>query len=218
MSKKIRIGIADDHNLFRKGLIALLEDYDDLEVVFDVADGKDLIPELEGRNDIDVLVIDYEMPLMNGLHTTRMVREIGHPARIIILTMHNSEELILQFVEAGANGFLQKDIDSENVVDAIHSVIDNNFYFNENISSNLLFKVFSDKKIAATFNTTELTDIEIEVMRYICEEKTNKEIADLQNLSSRTIEGTRNRILRKINAKNTAGIVIYCVKNGIITI
>jgi DNA-binding NarL/FixJ family response regulator len=130
--------------------------------------------------------------------------------------VHNSEELILQLLDKGTNGFLLKDFDSEKVVDAIYAVLENDYYFNDLISKDMLHHVMKQKKLKPRFGISALNDKEIQIIKLICEEKTNKEISEILNLSPRTIEGSRARIIQKINVKNTAGIVLYTIKNNIV--
>lgn len=215
MKRKIRLALADDHTLFRQGLSALLSDYDELKVVIEVPNGLELIQSLKSKP-VDVAIVDYEMPEMDGLETTRQIR-LKHPeTKIISLTMHNSEDLILQLLDKGTNGFLLKDFDSEKVVDAIYAVLENDYYFNDHIAKEMLHHVMKKRKLKPRFGVSALSDKEIQIIRLICEEKTNKEISEILNLSPRTIEGSRARIIHKINVKNTAGIVLYAIKNNII--
>lgn len=215
MKRKIRLALADDHLLFRQGLMALLSDYDELKVVIEVPNGRELIQSLKDKS-VDVAIVDYEMPEMDGLETTRQIRLKYPDIKIISLTMHNSEELIMQLLDKGSNGFLLKDFDSEKVVDAIYAVLENGYYFNDHISKDMLHHVMKNKKLKPRFGITALNDKEIQIIRLICEEKTNKEISDILNLSARTVEGARSKIISKINVKNTAGIVLYAIKNNII--
>mgnify|MGYP003885818755 FL=1 len=215
MKRKIKLALADDHTLFRQGLIALLSDYDEVKVVTEVPNGLELVQSLKEKP-VDVAIVDYEMPEMDGLETTRQIRLKYPDTKIISLTMHNSEELIMQLLDKGTNGFLLKDFDSEKVVDAIYAVIENGYYFNDHISKDMLHHVMKKKKLKPRFGISSLTDKEIQIIRLICEEKTNKEISEILNLSPRTIEGSRAKIIQKINVKNTAGIVLYAIKNNII--
>jgi DNA-binding NarL/FixJ family response regulator len=215
MKRKIRLAIADDHTLFRQGLSALLSDYDELKVVTKVPNGLELVQSLKSKP-VDVAIVDYEMPEMDGLETTRQIRLKYPDTKIISLTMHNSEDLILQLLDKGTNGFLLKDFDSEKVVDAIYAVLENGYYFNDHISKDMLHHVMKKQKLKPRFGMSALSDKEIQIIRLICEEKTNKEISEILNLSPRTIEGSRARIIQKINVKNTAGIVLYAIKNNII--
>lgn len=215
MNRKIRLAIADDHLLFRQGLTALLSDYDELKVVAAVGNGIELLQALKNQP-VDVVIVDYEMPEIDGLETTRQIRQRYPNIKIISLTMHNNEELILQLLDKGINGFLLKDFDSEKVVDAIYAVLENDYYFNDHISKEMLHYVLKNNNVKPRFGISALSEKEIQVIRLICEEKTNKEISDIINVSPRTVEGIRAKIITKINVKNTAGIVLYAIKNNII--
>ena len=214
-NRKIKLALADDHTLFRQGLIALLSDYEELRVVTEAANGKELVQSLKEKP-VDVAIIDFEMPIMDGLEATRQIRMRYPDTKIISLTMHNSEELILQLLDKGTNGFLLKDFDSEKVVDAIYAVLENEYYFNDHISKDMLHRMMKQKKLKPKFGMSSLNDKEIQIIKLICQEKTNKEISEIMNLSSRTVEGSRAKIISKINVKNTAGIVLYAIKNNII--
>lgn len=215
MKRKIRLALADDHTLFRQGLTALLSDYNELKVVTEVPNGLELIQSLKEKP-VDVAIVDYEMPEMDGMETTRQIRLKYPDTKVISLTMHNSEELILQLLDKGTNGFLLKDFDSEKVVDAIYAVIENGYYFNDHISKDMLHHMMKNKKLKPRFGTSLLNDKEVQIIKLICQEKTNKEISEILSLSPRTVEGSRAKIISKINVKNTAGIVLYAIKNNII--
>jgi DNA-binding NarL/FixJ family response regulator len=215
IKRKIKLAIADDHLLFRQGLIALLSDYEEFKIVTEVSNGRELVQSLKDKP-VDVVIVDFEMPEMDGLEATRQIRIKYPEVKIISLTMHNSEELILQLLDKGCNGFLLKDFDSEKLVDAIYAVIDTDYYFNDHITKDMLHYVMKNKNLKPRFGINSLTSQEIQVIRLICEEKTAKEISDIMNLSPRTVEGTKRKIIAKINVKNTAGIVLYAIKNNII--
>jgi len=213
MTGKIKVAIADDQQLFRKGIISLLKEFDDIEIVFEAVDGKDLLEQLaKSEPQPDVILLDIEMPLMNGIEALKKIKAKGYAAKVIILTMHDEEEMVIHLIETGANGFLPKNEDIENVVNAIKSVVESNYYFNDKFSKGMLRSLISNEKIMPKFNYNQLSDIETEIARLICEELTNKEIAAKLDLSPRSVDGHRERILKKIGAKNTAGIVMYAYK------
>jgi DNA-binding NarL/FixJ family response regulator len=216
MENKIKIGVVDDQQLFRKGLISLLNEFEDLEVVLEAENGKDLLNKLSNKAQPNVLLLDIEMPIMNGIEVLQKLREKKSQIKVIIITMHDEEEMVLHLIEKGANGFLPKSEDIENVVQAVKSVIETGYYFNDKFSNAMLFKIMNEKDIQPKFITANLGDKEIEIIQLICKEYTNKEIAAMLFLSVRTIDGYRERILRKIGARNTAGIVLYAIKNKLI--
>lgn len=213
MIGKIKVAIADDQQLFRKGIISLLKEFEEIDIVFEAGDGKDLLNQLANGNTVpDVILLDIEMPLMNGIEALKKIKSKGYASKVIILTMHDEEEMVIHLIEMGANGFLPKNEDIENVVSAIKSVIESDYYFNDKFSKGMLRSLISNEKITPKFNYNQLSDIETEIARLICEELTNKEIAAKLDLSPRSVDGHRERILKKIGAKNTAGIVMYAYK------
>lgn len=212
MIGKIKVAIADDQQLFRKGIISLLKEFEEIDIVFEAGDGKDLLNQLANGTVPDVILLDIEMPLMNGIEALKKIKSKGYASKVIILTMHDEEEMVIHLIEMGANGFLPKNEDIENVVSAIKSVIESDYYFNDKFSKGMLRSLISNEKITPKFNYNQLSDIETEIARLICEELTNKEIAAKLDLSPRSVDGHRERILKKIGAKNTAGIVMYAYK------
>lgn len=212
MIPKIKLGVVDDQHLFRQGLISLLKEYPELCITLEAADGKELLTKLSTNDLPDVILLDIEMPIMNGIEALKRIREKKLNVKVIIITMHDEEEVVMHLIENGANGFLPKNEDIENVIEAIFSVHETGYYFNNKFSRAMLKNLMSTEKIKPKFLPESLNDAELDVVQLICEELTNKEIAAKLNVSSRTIEGTRERILRKIGAKNTAGIVMYALK------
>ncbi|MGQ0829212.1 MAG: response regulator transcription factor [Bacteroidota bacterium] len=218
MKNQIKLAIVDDHHLFREGLISLTTEYKDLNVVIEASNGKELIEQIEKRK-VDVVLLDIEMPIMDGFEVTRYLKKNYPEIKILILTMYNDEEIIRYLIGTGAHGFLLKNSSIANIIDAIYSVTtDNGYYFNDSVSKSMVQDLVSSKKIKPYFHKSKLSARELEVMRLICKEYTNKEIACSLFLSLRTVDGHRENILNKIKAKNTAGIVMYAVKNNLLAI
>jgi DNA-binding NarL/FixJ family response regulator len=215
MKKIIKLAVADDQHLFRKGLISLIDEFDELNVVIEAENGKDLLEKLKNKKP-DVILLDVEMPLMDGIETTENIRQKYPDIKILILTMHNEEGIILHLIEKGAHGFLLKDNPIETVVDAIYAVIENGFFFNDRVSKVMVKGLMKNNLIKPSFNQVSLSKREIEVIRLICREHTNKEIADKLFISPRTVDGHREKILQKTKARNVAGIVMYAVENGLL--
>jgi len=213
MTEKIKVAIADDQQLFRQGIISLLKEFDNIEIVFEAVDGKDLVSKMDkSAEKPDVILLDIEMPVMNGIEALKKIKSKGYDTKVIILTMHDEEEMVIHLIETGANGFLPKNEDIDNVVNAIIAVVDGDYYFNDKFSKGMLKSLITDNHINPRFQDNQLNDIETEVAKLICEEFTNKEIAAKLNLSVRSVDGHRERILKKIGARNTAGIVMYAIK------
>jgi two-component system, NarL family, response regulator DegU len=215
MNKPIRISVVDDQQLFRKGLISLLREYDHLELVHEASNGREFLEKLE-EDKPDLVLLDLEMPEMDGIKTTEVLQKEHPDLKILIVTMHNDEAIILHLIEKGAHGFLLKDDPIEAIVDAINGTMETGYYFNDRVSQAMLKGIVKKNMIKPKFGETSLSEREIEVAKLICQEMTNKEIADRLFLSARTVDGHRERILQKTGAKNTAGIVIYAMRNGLV--
>lgn len=215
MSKKIKIAVVDDQYLFRQGLISLLKEFDKLEVIIEASNGNELLEKLKAKQP-DIVLLDLEMPVMDGIETTITLKRKYPSVKVIILTMHTDDEFIVHLLEKGACGFLPKDKDIEVVVDAIYSVIENGYYFDEKISKAMVKGLLKTKKANPAFADKYLSEKELAVVSLICKEFSNKEIADKLGLSKRTVESYRVAILVKTGAKNTAGIVLYAVKHNLL--
>lgn len=210
--RNIRVMIADDHVLFRNGLRSLLSQIKNVELVGEAVNGQDLV-----RRSIelspDVILTDIGMPIMDGVVATKEIarRKIG--SRVIVLSAHGKEEPILKMLEAGALGYVLKSAESEEISDAINAVYRNKPYFCREITEKLTEIVSKNYQLPPA--DICFTDREKEIMRLICKESTSKEIAFKLNLSKRTVEGHRTRIMDKIGAKSIAGVITYALGHGI---
>ena len=215
INKIYKVAVVDDQQLFRKGIIGLLEEFPELKVIIEAENGKGLMCALKDERP-DVILLDLEMPVMDGIETTEAVRKKYPKIKIIIITMHDDDSFISHLIEKGANGFLLKDSSIETVVEAIHTVIKTGFHFNERVSKAMVTGLVKNNKIKPSFNNANLSEKEIEVIQLICKEYTTKEIAEKMLVSSRTVEGYRDSILHKTGARNTVGVVMYAVKNNLL--
>ncbi|RYY07653.1 MAG: response regulator transcription factor [Sphingobacteriaceae bacterium] len=214
----INLAIADDHKIFREGLKATLEDCTDLNLIFEAGNGIELIKQLAVKSP-DVVLMDIKMPEMDGMQATAYIHENFSHVKVLALSMYNEDKYILNMMKAGASGYLLKNAEPQEIVDAIFTVYKKGFYFNEHLSITLV-KQLMEK---STHNLkgkeeTELNEREIEVLKMICQEKQNIEIADKLFLSVRTVEGYRTKLFEKTGSKNIVGLVIYAIKKGIIDV
>lgn len=212
---KIKLGVVDDQKLFRKGLISLIEEFDEFEVIIEASSCRELLELVECKAP-DIILLDILMPEMDEIRVIERLRRSNPEIKILVLSEVNEEKTVLQLIESGARGFLLKDNDIATVVDAIHSVIRNGYCFNEIISKIMINELVSSKKNIPDCEEITLSERELEIIRLICQEQINKEIADQLSISKRTVDGYREKILRKIKARNVAGIVMYAVKNGLV--
>lgn len=213
----ITIGIAEDQQIFRKGLILLLNNFKGMKVICEGESGKALIDMfcLEIPN---VVIIDYSMPVMGGIETSKYIRTNFPETKIILLSMYDEEEFVESAIESGANGYLSKDDDLKELEIAIKSVIYNNYYLNDRLSKLFINRMMKKGKIEPKFvnEKIEFNDEEVRIIQLISQEYTNYEIADKLFKSVRTIEKYRSRMIEKVGAQNTIGLIMYAIKHKII--
>lgn len=217
MRKPIRIAIAEDHELMRQGMVALLDGEAGISVVFDVENGARLLDELKKKR-VNVVLLDLEMPILNGHQALKILTERYPDIHVIVVSMHYSEAYIAETIAAGAKGFLPKNCDIEKVIDAIYAVKEQGFYFDDQISRVLLNRVISSQSGRQTPNNEMLSGRETQIVELICSGKSNRDIANLLCLSVRTVEVHRNSINKKTGTKSVADLVVYAIRTGIFTI
>lgn len=212
---KIRIVLADDHEIFRDGFNVMLKKQKEIELTGEAENGLDLI-ELVGKVQPDVILTDIKMPRMDGIEATRILSQKFPHINIIALSMFDDEHLIIDMLEAGAKGYLLKNAHKYEILEAVKAVYYQETYYCHHTTHKLAemiaksrFNPYKQKK------KIEFTNKEKEVIHLICRQFSNKEMANELKLSTRTIEGYREKIMEKMNARNTAGIVVYAIKNNI---
>jgi DNA-binding NarL/FixJ family response regulator len=217
MKTTIKIGIADDQTMFREGLSQLLNNQQGISVEIEAKNGVDLIKQLK-KKDVDVVLIDYRMPELNGLDTSSAIKESFPDVKILILSMYSDKDIVVMAVENGANGYITKDSSINEMVLAIESVMKKGYYANESVADSLLTSLFKEGNLQSqkADNANALTEMEVNVIKLICKEFSTKEIANEIFRGVRTVEGIRSNILKKTGAKNSNGIVMYAIKNGIV--
>lgn len=215
-TKQIKIILADDHEIFRDGFKSMLRKQPSIEMIGEAANGDDLV-KLTRQLLPDVVVTDIKMPKMDGLEATKIIAKEFPRMGIIALSMIDEESQIIDMMEAGAKGYLLKNAHKNEIVNAINAVYEGEVYYCDETSSKLSRLIAANEKIPfiRKKDKIEFSEKEIDVILLICEQLTNKEIAQRLNLSIRTIEGYRDRIQEKIGARNAAGIVVYAIKNNI---
>ena len=216
MEKKIKIALVDDHTLFRSGLVGLLAQHPNYEVVADVGSGEEflaLLPTL----DVDVVFMDISMPGIDGSETTRRALIERPELRIITLSMYGDEHFYSLMVERGASGFLLKDSDIEEVYAAIDTIVKGDSYFSRALLDSLTRNM---SRLATTVTSDEeaLSEREIEILVEVCRGLSNQEIADKLFISKRTVDKHRANILEKTGCKNTANLVVFAIKNRLVEI
>ena len=212
--EKVRIIIADDHQLFRNGLKILLNAFSDFEVIGEASNGDEFIRVIRNAR-ADVALMDINMPEMDGIEATRKGLKLCPELRIIALSMYGEEEYYYKMVDAGARGFILKDSDISEVREAILTVIKGGNFF----SQELLYHVIQKIKHRESENkSASLSKREKEILIKICEGLSNQEIADTLFISKRTVDKHRANLLGKTNSKNTASLILFAIKNKLIEI
>lgn len=208
--------MAEDHLLFRQGLTTLLKEYEEINVLFDASNGIELLDELK-KSKPDVILLDIEMPIMNGKEALLKIKEKYPAIKVIMISSYYDDAYITEYLLLGAVGFLPKHCDIEKVIDAIFAVYEQGFYFDNNISKSLLAKLMKSKAVNPTLPNQILSNREIDILKLTCLEKTSKEISEELFISQRTVEWHRKQIMIKTKAKNVVGLVMYAIKNKIIS-
>lgn len=219
----IKILIADDHKLYREGIKSLLEDEEGIDISIEVSSGREVLEKLE-KQPVDVILMDIDMPDMNGIEATRAVKELYPDTRILILSMYDNLEFILDVLKAGASGYLLKSSESLDLTNAIKALALGSSYYSEKISNKLceyLNQVNNVKPVPApetvpSDDKLNLTKRELEVLELIGKEYTNQEIADALFISTNTVFTHRKNLMKKLNVRNTAGLIRCASKSGII--
>jgi DNA-binding NarL/FixJ family response regulator len=210
----INIAVAEDQVLFRKGIIALLNSFENIQVLIDAENGADLLQKLEASTEtIQVIFLDINMPMLNGIETMKVVRTKYPHIKNIILTVHEEDKFINKLIEEGANAYLAKNSQPDEVEKAINTVVTHDYYFNEKTIMAMHSHVQTRQKKFSLLPIDGITTREKEIIQLICKEFTTSEIAEKLFISERTVDGHRNNLLVKTGCRNTAGLVLYAIKN-----
>src|SRR5690554_798135 len=207
--------IVDDHALFRDGLKLLLNSFPNFKVVAEASNGEEFLQTLE-LIPVDIVLLDIEMPILNGIEATKIAIKKQANLKIITLSMYGDEEYYYKMIEAGASGFLLKDSDIDEVHSALNAVVEGKSYFSQELLQNLINNLKNQDE--NTKETFDLSAREIEIIDLICQGLSNIEIGEKLFLSKRTVEKHRANILEKTNSKNTASLVMLAIKNKIVDV
>lgn len=212
----IKVAIADDHQIFRKGVILSMRSYTEFKFVLEADNGEDLLAHLREANP-DVVLCDLKMPVKDGIDTTKQITKDFPHIRVIILTMYEDERFVGHLMDCGAAGYLLKSTDPSEIKKAILEVMRTGFYLNPFVNKILIKKNYSRQKFNPSLTTEILvTDREKEVLTLVCMEYTAAEIAQKMDISSRTVEAIKDRMMERFGVKNSVGLVFYAMKNQLI--
>lgn len=211
----INVMIADDHKVFRDGIISILEDVEDIQITSQANDGQEVLSVLENQQP-NVILMDITMGDTSGIDITKVVKEKYPTIKVLILSMHSESGYIVKALEVGASGYLLKDAGSSEMINAIRTVQAGDTYYSQQVSTILVQHITQGTKPKASKEGVDLTPRETEILQLICEEFSNPEIAKKLFISIRTVDTHRRNLLEKLNVKNTAGMVRYAIKHGIV--
>ena len=212
MDKKIKVVLVDDHILLRNGLRGLIDSFNNCTVLYEANNGKDFINKLKAEQIPDIVLMDINMPEMDGYETTLWVKNNHPEIKVLALSMYDNENAIIRMLRAGVKGYILKDCDPPELEYAINSIMTSGFYYTENVTGKLV-SIVSKKD-----SDDELNEREITFLKLVCSELTYKEIADKMYKGVRTIDGYRDALFEKLNVKTRIGLVLYAIKNGIVSL
>lgn len=218
---KIKIFIVDDHDLFKEGIKLLLRNEKELEVTGDASNGEDLLNQIK-KNQPDVILMDINMPVMNGIEATKKVLSSYPNVKILALTMFEEGAYITEMMKAGAHGYLLKNTGRDELMNAIRKVCNGEKYLSSSVTVKLLESVMNPNNTSTNTiasmerKKADITKRELVIIKLIAQELTNQEIADKLDNSPMTIITHRKNLLRKLGVKNTAGLIKYAVQNGLL--
>jgi DNA-binding NarL/FixJ family response regulator len=212
----IKVAIADDHKIFRKGVILSLRPFTNIKFVLEAENGEELLNGIPVAEP-DVVLMDLRMPLKDGIETTKVVSKQYPNIHVIVLSMYEDERFVSHMMENGANGYLLKNAEPQEIRRAIMDVYEKGYYLNNFVNRILLKKAHAKQKVVPTLsNEITLSDRERDVLKFICMEFTAQEIAQKMEISPRTVEAIKDRLMERFGSKNTAGLVFFAVKNNLV--
>jgi two-component system invasion response regulator UvrY len=214
--KKIQVAITDDHTLLRNALARLVNSFDGYSVLLEADNGKDLRNKIMKNIVPDVVLLDINMPEMDGFETTLWLRKTYPYIKILALSMLSDEKTIIKMFRLGATGYLMKNTDAEELKKALDAVVSKNVYLSEYVSAKLVSGLHTDTE--ENIKPILLNERERDFLRWVCTELTYKEIAEKMNLSARTVDDYRQSLFNKLKVHSRVGLVMYAIRNGIVEV
>jgi DNA-binding NarL/FixJ family response regulator len=210
MEEPIRIALVDDHRLFRSGIASLIEDFGRYIILFEAGNGEEMIRKINPKNKPHIILMDINMPKMNGIVAAKWLRDNHPDINIVVLSMFEDAEKVLTMVRMGVKGYLLKDSEPHAFEDALNRVSRNEVYYPEFVTRHLVDSINID------YNLVKLNSREVEFLKLAATELTYKEIADHMCISTRTVDGYRDQLFEKLQIKSRIGLVLYAIKHKLI--
>ena len=211
----IKIALADDHKLLRNALATLINSFGDCEVIFEASTGKEFCQMVKTKTP-DVAIIDYNMPDMNGYECSEWLGKHYPSIHVLILSMYDTELMLIKMLQSGVKGFMRKDIHPNELNKAIHSVVEEGYYYSAYTSTKLA-GFFRDSNTIPIWNKI-MTEQELTFMQLVCTELTYKEIAQEMKMNPRTVDALRDSLFEKLEVRSRVGLVLYAIKHGLVTL
>jgi DNA-binding NarL/FixJ family response regulator len=214
----IKIAIADDHKIFRDGIKMALTPKEDLKMIWEAEDGKDLLHKMSIKKP-DLLLMDIRMPEIDGINAIEMLRKEYEDVKIIVLSMYDDQQMISKMMEMGANAYLTKTTDPDEIYEAILTCMNEEFYFNQLVNKAVMGKLMQKKNVRRHYGTqvpVTFNEKELKILQLLGEDKTTDEISKIIFLSPRTIETIRQNMKNKVGAKTIGGLIMYGMRNKMI--
>jgi hypothetical protein len=217
-NQPVKIALTDDHILLRNALASMLDNTGECKVVIQANNGQDLIQTLKSGQQLDIVILDLNMPIMDGHETAIRLHKEFPDLKVLMLTMYDSDLALIRLLQAGVRGFMKKDIHPQEMLAAIRSVVETGYFYSAQTGSKLagLFREIHDKN--ALYHKIMLSDQEVAFLKLACTEMTYKEIAEKMNLNPRAVDGIRDDLFHRLDIKSRVGLVMYSIKHGLVTI
>ena len=212
-----KVILADDHVLLRDALAALIDSFEECKIIAVASNGKELVRLIEAGQLPHIVVLDLNMPEMDGYETAQWLQDTHPDIKILILTMYDSEIALIRLLQVGVRGFLKKDIHPYELKTALLSVADDGYYYAHNTTGKLASLFQKNQQNKSSLEKAMLTKLDIDFLRMASTDMTYKEIAQAMNITPRAIDGYRDSLFEKLDVKSRVGLAIYAVKNGIVT-
>lgn len=216
METLIHLALADDHKIFRDGIRMAIKTRENIRILWEAEDGKDMMHKLKLKKP-DVLLMDIKMPETDGIQALQLIRKEYEDLKVIILSMYDDKETITRMMQGGANAYLSKTTDADEIYKAIITCMNEDFYFNDLVNGAVLLKLKNKKSVRKVYSTAvKFNEKELKILKLISEDKTTEEISEDVFLSPRTVETIRQNMKTKVGVKTIAGLLMYGMRNNLI--